>query len=92
MHMHLHRRQPPVKLTREERAEAVRALRQWFKEERGEDVGDLAAGGLLDVVEAEVAHLYYNKGVQDATATVLKWVPTLEEDLATLERRPARRQ
>lgn len=78
------------RLTREERAEAVRALRRWFKEERGEDVGELAAGMLLDLVEEQIGPAFYDKGLDDAKAAALKVQATLEEEVDALKATPPR--
>lgn len=81
-----------TKLDREERAEAVRALRRWFKEERGEDVGDLAAGMLLDLIEEQIAPTFYNKGLDDAKAAALKVQAALEEEVDALKAAPRSRR
>lgn len=81
-----------TKLDREERAESIRALRRWFKEERGEDVGDLAAGMLLDLVEEQIAPAFYNKGLDDAKAAALKVQAAVEEEIDALRAAPARQR
>ncbi|NLX48260.1 MAG: DUF2164 domain-containing protein, partial [Euryarchaeota archaeon] len=38
------------------------------KEERGEEIGHLAAGMILDFIVEELAPEFYNQGVQDSCA------------------------
>jgi uncharacterized protein (DUF2164 family) len=49
-------------LTEEQKAPAVAAIRKHFREERGEEIGELAAGMLLDVVLDNVSPQIYNWG------------------------------
>ena len=58
--------QEKIKLTKEQRADMVIAIKRYFKSERGEEIGDLAAGFLLDFVIDKLAPEFYNQGVQDS--------------------------
>jgi uncharacterized protein (DUF2164 family) len=80
------------RLGKEEREDAVRRIQAYFREERGEEVGDLAAGILLDAIERDIAPTFYNRGVRDAKAVVLRASGALEEELEALEmlRKPPR--
>jgi uncharacterized protein (DUF2164 family) len=80
------------RLGREEREGAVRRIQDYFRDERGEEVGDLAAGILLDAIERGIAPTFYNRGVRDAKAVVLRASGALEEELEALEmlRKPPR--
>ena len=71
----------PLDLPAETRAEAVASVQSFFRDERDEEVGALAAGVLLDHVLAEVGPVLYNRGVADAQARVHAQVATLEVDL-----------
>jgi uncharacterized protein (DUF2164 family) len=74
-----------VRLTGEARAQAVTALKLHFKQERSEDLGDLAAGFLLDWFADNVGPHLYNQGVRDAKARVLQSQGSLNEELDVLE-------
>jgi uncharacterized protein (DUF2164 family) len=73
-------------LEKGERADGVRRIQEYFREERGEEVGDLAAGILLDFVEKELGPAFYNRGVRDAKALALRFSDSLTEELEALER------
>jgi len=58
--------QEKIKLTKEQRADMVTAIKRYFKQERGEEIGDLAAGFVLDFVVERLAPEFYNQGVNDS--------------------------
>lgn len=74
------------RLAREEREATVRRIQEFFRAERGEELGDLAAGLIADFVERELAPAFYNRGVRDAKALALRAMAHLDEDLGSLER------
>ena len=53
-------------IPREKREELVALIRNYFREERDEEMGELAAGLLLDFIMDEIAPTFYNLGVYDA--------------------------
>ena len=55
-----------ITLTREKRDEMVAAIKNYFSGERGEDIGDLAAGLFFDFIMKELAPEIYNQGVYDS--------------------------
>jgi uncharacterized protein (DUF2164 family) len=75
-------------LGRQARAEAVQRIQAHFRQERGEELGDLAAGFLLDFVERELGPAFYNQGVEDAAARVLQSQASLAEELDFLKMAP----
>jgi uncharacterized protein (DUF2164 family) len=75
-------------LDREERAEAVRRVRAYFERERGEELGELAAGFILDFIAEELAPLFYNAGLSDAQALLARHVDSLDADLEAQRREP----
>lgn len=74
-----------IKLTKEQRDDAVRAIKKFFKEERGEEIGDLASEILLDFVIEKLAPEFYNQGIQDSHVYVTE---RLEDMLAIQKIRP----
>ncbi|CAJ38031.1 DUF2164 domain-containing protein [Methanocella arvoryzae] len=60
------RNKPGIKLTKEKRAEMISAIKSYYSAEREEEIGDLAAGLLLDFIIEELAPEFYNQGVQDS--------------------------
>ncbi len=57
-----------IKLERERRDEMVKDIIAYFKDERGEEIGQLAAGLVLDFVMEKLAPEFYNQGVLDSCA------------------------
>lgn len=75
-------------LGKQAREDAVRRIQVHFRAERGEELGDLAAGFLLDFVERELGPAFYNQGVRDAAARVNQSQAALAEELEFLEAVP----
>lgn len=55
-----------VMLNREDRELVLARLREHLREERGEDIGDLAALLLYDFIAVDIAPFFYNEGIAAA--------------------------
>ena len=55
-----------IKISKETRAELIAAVKNYFDKERDEELGDLAAGFILDFIIDELAPTFYNQGVYDS--------------------------
>jgi uncharacterized protein (DUF2164 family) len=55
-----------IKLTREKKDEMVSQIKNHFLKEREEEIGNLAAGLMLEFITEELAPEFYNQGVQDS--------------------------
>ncbi|MRH44603.1 DUF2164 family protein [Aquibacillus halophilus] len=44
----------------------IESIKEYFKRERNEELGDLAASLILDFFTEELAPLFYNIGIEDA--------------------------
>jgi len=55
-----------VELTKERRDELVAEIKNYFSTEREEEIGDLAAGFVLDFIIEKMAPEFYNQGVCDS--------------------------
>lgn len=75
-------------LDRDARTEAVRRIRAYFERERGEELGELAAGFILDFVAEELGPLFYNAGLEDAQALLARHVDSLDADIEAQRREP----
>lgn len=53
-------------MTKEVKKEMIEAIKTYFLNERDEDLGDLAAGFILDFFLEEMAPHIYNQGVYDS--------------------------
>ena len=54
-----------IELPKEARKEAIASIERWFREERDERVGNIAAGALLNFVLEEIGPTIYNRAVAD---------------------------
>ncbi|MBU9713871.1 DUF2164 domain-containing protein [Bacillus tamaricis] len=61
-------------------------LKDYFQEERLEEIGDLAAENILDFISKEIGPYFYNQGVKDAKGVCEEKLINLEEDILSLER------
>jgi len=57
-----------IKLTKEKREYMISAIKNYFSNERDEDLGDLASSMILDFFIDELASEFYNQGVYDSYA------------------------
>ncbi|MGI6643203.1 MAG: DUF2164 domain-containing protein [Bacillota bacterium] len=73
---------PKFNISKEKRDEMVGLIKKWFREERGEDLGDLAAILILDFFSEELAPHFYNEGVYDS----YRFVSRLAEDLLGIQK------
>jgi uncharacterized protein (DUF2164 family) len=75
-----------IKLPKENKDKIIDDLKEYFKTERSEEMGDLAAGNLLEFFSKEIGPYFYNKGVKDSREMLEQKMVSLEEDLRSLER------
>ena len=54
------------KLSKEKRLEMIESIKNYFDNEREEELGDLASGLILDFFMDELADEFYNQGVWDS--------------------------
>lgn len=71
-----------IKISKEKREEMISSIKDYFAEERDEEMGDLAAGLLLDFVVDELAEEFYNQGVYDA----YKYLSDRCEDVLSIQK------
>lgn len=55
-----------VMLTKERRVELISEIQNYFSTGREEDIGDLAAGLILNCIIEKLAPEFYNQGVDDS--------------------------
>lgn len=79
------------KLPRERREALVTALQQYFLEERGEQIGSIAAEGLLEFFIRSAGPSIYNEALRDARKVVMERMAAVEDELYTLEKTDSRR-
>jgi len=81
----------PLALADDDRQRAVALLRRYADDEMGVEIGDLAAGLLLDFVLQEIGPSLYNRGLKDAQAYLGARLADLDVDLGQFEFPGARR-
>jgi uncharacterized protein (DUF2164 family) len=69
-----------VNVTKERRTEMVSEIKNFFLKEREEEIGDLAAGMILDFMLEKIAPDIYNQGVDDS----YKYIKDAAEDLLSI--------
>ncbi|PKR76827.1 DUF2164 domain-containing protein [Halalkalibacillus sediminis] len=75
-----------IKLSQDQKEQIKETLKEYFYNERAEEIGDLAAETLLDLISKEIGPHFYNQGVKDAKGMVEQKVMNLDEDIQSLER------
>lgn len=55
-----------IQLTKEKRDDLISELKEYFYNEREEELGDLAASLMLDFIIQKLAPEFYNQGVYDS--------------------------
>jgi len=71
-----------IKLTKEKRAEMILAIKNYFLNEREEELGDLASSIMLNFIVEELAPEFYNQGVYDS----YKYMDDRIEDLLSIQK------
>jgi Uncharacterized conserved protein len=66
-----------IKLPKEKREEMISAIKEYFLNEREEELGDLACGMLLKFIIEEIAPEFYNQGVYDSYKYMNKSIENL---------------
>jgi len=70
----------PIKVTKEGRSEMIAEIKNFFSKEREEEIGDLAAGIILDFILEKIAPELYNQGVDDS----YRYIKDAAEDLLSI--------
>lgn len=71
-----------IKVMKETRDDMVSEIKTYFSKERDEEIGDLAAGLILDFILEKIAPEFYNQGVYDSHRYMVDAV----EDLLSIRR------
>ncbi len=71
-----------IKVTKERRNDMVSEIKGYFSKEKEEEIGDLAAGLMLDFILEKLAPEFYNQGVYDS----YKYMKDAAEDLMSIQK------
>ncbi len=70
-----------IKLNKEKKEEMISAIKDYFLNERDEELGDLASNLMLNFIIEELAPEFYNQGVYDS----YKYMNERTEDLLSIQ-------
>lgn len=54
-----------IELSKEQKKQAVQDIKEYFARERGEEIGDLAGGIILDFIIEKIGPYIYNQAIAD---------------------------
>lgn len=74
-----------IELSKEARQEALASIQRYFQENLEQEIGNLAAGALLNFLLEEVGPSIYNKGVADAQERMQMRVSELDSEVFEAE-------
>jgi uncharacterized protein (DUF2164 family) len=76
------RNENTLTVTKERRDEMISSVKNYFLKERDEEIGDLAAGLILDFILEKLAPEFYNQGVYDSH----QYIKDAAEDLLSIQK------
>jgi len=71
-----------IKLTKEKKEEMISEIKNYFLNEREEELGDLSTNLMLNFIIEELAPEFYNQGVYDS----YKYMNDRTEDLLSIQK------
>lgn len=72
-----------IKVSKEMKEEFIKEIQSYFLEQRGEEIGVLAASFWTDFIIEKMGPFFYNQGIKDACAFMAEKV----EDMYGLEKK-----
>jgi uncharacterized protein (DUF2164 family) len=75
-----------IEFTKQDKAEIVSHLRRYFSEELEFDVSGLQGEMLLDFLSTKIGPYFYNRGLLDAHAAILRRLEDAAADIDVLEK------
>lgn len=73
-----------IKFPKEQKARIIPLIQNYFEDERGEKIGNLAAEFLLDFFVKEIGPFIYNQAISDAQAYLRLRMADIEDGLYEL--------
>ncbi len=74
-------------LSDDKRKEAIESIIDFFKTERDEEIGIIAAEDVLDMLMQNIGRQIYNKGIEDAKKVLHSRFEDMTTDLESLARK-----
>lgn len=75
-----------IVLSKEERAALGEALRHYLREELDQEIGGLQADLFVDFLSEKIGPVFYNRGLMDAEAALVKKMDDLSDAIHLLEK------
>ena len=75
-----------IDINEADKAVLTQKIQTYFADELGHEIGRFEAQFLLDFLEKELGAIYYNQGLYDAQALLMKRMDTLTEAIVALEK------
>jgi len=70
-----------IEISEESRKDAIASLQQYFRENLPEEIGNVAAGALLNFFLEEIAPVVYNKAVTDVQQRLQARIMDLDSEI-----------
>lgn len=83
-------RDAAIPFSKDERAAMVARIQDYFRDELDHEIGALPAELLIAFLAEEIGSYFYNRGLRDAEALLLKKIEDYSDEIYGLERREAR--
>ena len=74
-----------LKISKEQKTQIIGLIQHYFREERDEEIGDLAAEFLMDFMVKQLGPFIYNQAVEDVHTILIQKMASLEEDIDALK-------
>lgn len=74
-----------LKISREQKMQIISLIQQYFRDERDEEIGNLAAELLMDFICKQISPYIYNQAINDVQSIVSQRTTSLEEDIYTMK-------
>ncbi|WP_125152323.1 DUF2164 domain-containing protein [Clostridium rectalis] len=71
-----------IKLNQNQKEDIISSIKEYFSNERDEELGDLAANLILNFIIEEIAPEFYNQGVYDS----YKYMTDRIEDILSIQK------
>lgn len=79
-----------LKIPKEHKDHVIRNIQHFFHQERGEEIGTLAAEHLLDFMIKQVGPYVYNQAIADSRKLIVERMTAIEDELYAMERPAAK--
>lgn len=75
-----------IKLSSDNKNELVEKIQTYFAHEMDQELGQFDAEFLIDFINKEFGHIYYNQGLHDAQAILESRIDSVVEAIAEIEK------